>query len=116
MLAFASFLLRLALSAPRRLACQARASARSNPPPPSSSPSTATATSITHASPTPARPRYTVKEVALFRVAHDLPDATALYGESFQMLSQTAGTLGQPVDLAYDELKHYKLPQPADAE
>ena len=56
-----------------------------------------------------------VKEVSLFRIAHDLPDATALYGESFQMLTQTAGTLGKPVDLAYDELKHYKIPQPADA-
>jgi alpha-galactosidase len=56
-----------------------------------------------------------VKEVSLFRIAHDLPDATALYGESFQMLSQTAGTLGKPIDLAYDEFKHYKIPQPADA-
>ena len=56
-----------------------------------------------------------IREVSLFRIAHDLPDATALYGESFQMLSQTAGTLGKPVDLAYDELKHYKIPQPADA-
>ncbi|MCU1232973.1 MAG: putative alpha,6-galactosidase [Candidatus Solibacter sp.] len=56
-----------------------------------------------------------VKEIALFKIAHDLPDATALYGESFQMLSQTAGTLGKPIDLAYDELKHYKIPQPADA-
>ena len=27
-----------------------------------------------------------VKEVSLFRIAHDLPDETALYGESFQML------------------------------
>src|SRR6478735_6626985 len=35
-----------------------------------------------------------VKEVSLFRIAHDLPENTALYGESFQMLSQTAGTLG----------------------
>jgi alpha-galactosidase len=56
-----------------------------------------------------------VREVSLFRITHDLPDATALYGESFQMLSQTAGTLGKPVDLAYDELKHYKIPQPPDA-
>lgn len=56
-----------------------------------------------------------VKEVVLFRIGHELPDSTALYGESFQMLSQTAGTLGKPVDLAYDELKHYKIPQPADA-
>lgn len=53
-----------------------------------------------------------VKEVALFRIPHDLPDDTAFYGESFQMLSQTAGTLGKPIDLAYDELNHYKIPQP----
>jgi alpha-galactosidase len=56
-----------------------------------------------------------IKEVSLFQIAHDLPDSTALYGESFQMLTQTAGTLGTPLDLAYDELKHYKIPQPADA-
>jgi alpha-galactosidase len=56
-----------------------------------------------------------VREIALFRIAHDLPDDTALYGESFQMLSQTAGTLAKPVNLGYDELSHYKLPQPADA-
>ena len=45
-----------------------------------------------------------VKEVVLFRIVHDLPDDTRLYGESFQMLSQTAGTLGKPVNLGYDEL------------
>jgi alpha-galactosidase len=56
-----------------------------------------------------------VNEIALFRIAHDLPGNTALYGESFQMLSQTAGTLGSPIDLGYDELKHYKIPQPAGA-
>ena len=56
-----------------------------------------------------------VKEVALFRISHDLPGDTALYGESFQMLSQTAGTLAHPVDLGYDELAHYKIPQPPDA-
>jgi alpha-galactosidase len=56
-----------------------------------------------------------VKEVALFRITHDLPDDTVLYGESFQMLSQTAGTLGKPVNLGYDELAHYKIPQPPDA-
>ena len=56
-----------------------------------------------------------VREVSLFRIAHDLSETSALYGESFQMLTQTAGTLGKPVDLAYDELKHYKIPQPADA-
>jgi alpha-galactosidase len=56
-----------------------------------------------------------VKEVVLFRIEHNLPAESALYGESFQMLSQTAGTLGKPVDLGYDELAHYKIPQPSDA-
>ena len=56
-----------------------------------------------------------VSEVSLFRIEHNLPDTTALYGESFQMLSQTAGTLAKPVNLGYDELSHYKLPQPVDA-
>src|ERR1051326_3877168 len=56
-----------------------------------------------------------VKEVALFQISHDLPDSSLLYGESFQMLSQTAGTIGRPVNMAYDELAHYKIPQPPDA-
>jgi alpha-galactosidase len=53
-----------------------------------------------------------VHEVVLFDVAHDLPPDTHLYGESFQMLSQTGGTLANPVNLAYSELQHYKVPQP----
>jgi alpha-galactosidase len=56
-----------------------------------------------------------VNEVSLFRIAHNLPDDTVLYGESFQMLSQTGGTLANPANLGYDELAHYKIPQPADA-
>jgi len=56
-----------------------------------------------------------VKEVALFRIEHDFPGDTTLYGESFQMLSQTGGTLANPVNLGYDELAHYKIPQPPDA-
>jgi alpha-galactosidase len=56
-----------------------------------------------------------IKEVVLFSITHGLPPETALYGESLQMLSQTGGTLGQPVDYGYSELKHYKVPQPADA-
>ncbi len=56
-----------------------------------------------------------VKEVILFSIAHQLPPETSLYAESFQMLSQTAGTLAKPVDLGYSELKHYRLPQPAGA-
>ncbi len=53
-----------------------------------------------------------VREVVLFDVAHDLPGDTHLYGESFQMLSQTGGTLANPVNLAYNEQQHYKIPQP----
>jgi alpha-galactosidase len=54
-----------------------------------------------------------VKEVVLFEVNHDLPADTRLYGEGFQMLSQTGGTVGQPVDLGgYTDAKHYRLPQP----
>ena len=55
-----------------------------------------------------------IKEVIAFSIPHRLPDATALYGESLQMLSQTAGTLGDPQNLGYDEVKHYKVPQPPD--
>jgi alpha-galactosidase len=52
-----------------------------------------------------------VKEVVLFDVDLKLPAETALYGEGFQMLSQTAGTLGTPVDLSqYTDEKHYKMP------
>lgn len=52
------------------------------------------------------------REVVLFSIRHQLPAATALYGESFQMLSQTGGTLANPVPLGYDERKHYRIPQP----
>src|SRR3954454_8423598 len=38
------------------------------------------------------REQVAIKEVVLFSVAHSLPAETSLYGESFQMLSQTAGT------------------------
>jgi alpha-galactosidase len=54
-----------------------------------------------------------IKEVVLFDVAHALPPETKLYGEGFQMLSQTGGTLGQPADLGdYSDAGHYKMPQP----
>src|SRR5437868_3708444 len=35
-----------------------------------------------------------IKEVVLCDTVHNLPAETHLYGESFQMLSQIAGTLG----------------------
>ena len=53
-----------------------------------------------------------VKQVVLFSTPLDLPPQTHVYGESFQMLSQTGGTLERPLDLGYSELNHYKLPQP----
>ena len=53
-----------------------------------------------------------IKQVIVCEARHDLPDDTGLYGESFQMLSQTAGTLGHPLDLGYSELKHYRIPSP----
>jgi alpha-galactosidase len=53
-----------------------------------------------------------VKQVVLFAVPLTLPAGTHLYAESFQMLSQTAGTLSNPIDLGYSEPKHYKIPQP----
>src|SRR5215204_3355460 len=40
-----------------------------------------------------------IKDVVLFDLQLSLPSTTRLYGEGFQMLSQTGGTLGQPSDL-----------------
>ena len=57
-----------------------------------------------------------VKEVVLFRVAHALAPSTPFYGEGFQMLSQTGGTLGKPAAIGgYTDKRHYKLPEPGDA-
>jgi alpha-galactosidase len=57
-----------------------------------------------------------IREVVLFDVPHTLPPETSLYGEGFQMLSQTGGTLGTPADLGnYTDAKHYKMPEPAGA-
>ena len=57
-----------------------------------------------------------VKEVVLFDIAHDLPGTTPLYGEGFQMLSQTGGTLGAIADLGnYTDAGHYKMVEPAGA-
>jgi alpha-galactosidase len=52
-----------------------------------------------------------IKEVLLFELSLSFAATTRLYGEGFQMLSQTGGTLGQPMDLGnYTDAKHYKLP------
>jgi alpha-galactosidase len=54
-----------------------------------------------------------VKEVVLFDFVLPLPPDTRLYGEGFQMLSQTGGTLAEPADLGnYTDAKHYKIPAP----
>ena len=55
-----------------------------------------------------------VHDVVLFDWKHELPGDTAFYGEGFQMLSQTAGTLANPVDLEqYTDRDHYRLSEPA---
>ena len=57
-----------------------------------------------------------IKEVVLFDLSLSLPPETSLYGEGFQMLSQSGGTLGQPIDLGnYTDARHYKMPIPAGA-
>ena len=58
-----------------------------------------------------------IKEVVLFDLSlSSLPQTSNLYGEGFQMLSQTGGTLGQPADLGnYTDQKHYKMPTPPGA-
>ena len=57
-----------------------------------------------------------VTEIVLFDLQHELPQATRLYGEGFQMLTQNGGTIGAPADLGnYTDPRHYKLPQPEGA-
>jgi alpha-galactosidase len=57
-----------------------------------------------------------IKEVVLFDLSLSLPETSSLYAEGFQMLSQTGGTLGQPIDLGnYTDQKHYKMPTPTGA-
>jgi alpha-galactosidase len=57
-----------------------------------------------------------VKEIVLFDLKLALPTETRLYGEGFQMLSQTGGTTGHPVDQGnYTDAKHYKIPMPDGA-
>jgi alpha-galactosidase len=54
-----------------------------------------------------------VHEVIVFAVDHGLAGTTPVYGEGFQMLSQTSGTLAQPTDVgSYTDRGHYRLPEP----
>src|SRR5688572_24044913 len=57
-----------------------------------------------------------IKSVVLFDLQLPLPTSTRIYGEGFQMLSQTGGTLAAPADLGnYTDAKHYKMPALADS-
>jgi alpha-galactosidase len=57
-----------------------------------------------------------IKEVILFDVPLTYPPNAKLYGEGFQMLTQSGGTLGQPVNYSqYTDAQHYKLPAPPGA-
>lgn len=62
-----------------------------------------------------ARKPIAIHRVILSEIRHSFPGNTAMYGEGFQMLSQTAGTLDHPIDLGYNEVEHYRIPGPADA-
>lgn len=55
-------------------------------------------------------------EIALFEWRHGLPGRTRVYGEGFQMLSQTGGTLDAQERLGgYGDAEHYRIPSPAGA-
>jgi alpha-galactosidase len=57
-----------------------------------------------------------VKEVVLFDLPLSLAPETRLYGEGFQMLSQTGGRLGRIADLGnYTDARHYKMAAPQGA-
>jgi alpha-galactosidase len=63
-----------------------------------------------------ARAAVRIREVVLADVKLSAPPSTALYGEGFQMLTQTGGTLGAPIDFSqYTDAKHYRIPQAAGA-
>jgi alpha-galactosidase len=55
-----------------------------------------------------------VKEVVLFREGNLLPGSTLFYGEGFQMLSQSNGTLSKVNDIGrYRDAGWYRLPEPS---
>ena len=67
---------------------------------------------LTNTGKTPVR----IKEVVLFEIPHRLSPETRLYGEGFQMLSQTGGTIAETIDYgSHTDAKHYKMPIPSDA-
>src|SRR5262249_14408543 len=55
-------------------------------------------------------------DVVVFEAPLTLPAETALYGEGFQMLTQTAGPPASPQDLSqYTDAKHYRIPASGSA-
>jgi alpha-galactosidase len=57
-----------------------------------------------------------INDVVIYDEPHGLPPSAALYGEGFQMLTQTVGTIASPVDLSqYTDAKHYRIPAPGAA-
>jgi len=68
------------------------------------------ATRIVNTGSTPVR----IREVVLAQAGKALPSNTPFYGEGFQMLTQTSGTLEKPQVLGnYTDDGHYRIPQPA---
>ena len=58
-----------------------------------------------------------IHSIVLFSIPHSLPPDTRIYGEGFQMLSQTGGTVGNPVQLGgYTDEHHYRLIPPKGAQ
>jgi alpha-galactosidase len=54
-----------------------------------------------------------VREVVLFDLDNQFQLHAPIYGESFQMLSQTGGVLADPQDIgSYSDAKHYRIPTP----
>ncbi len=55
-------------------------------------------------------------DVQVFLFQHGLAGETPFYAEGSQMLSQTWGTIANPVDIGlYTDAKHYRLPSPEGA-
>lgn len=58
-----------------------------------------------------ARHAIAIKEIVLFDGVLALPDDALFYGEGFQMLAQTSGTIADPIAIGRcPDLSHYRLP------
>jgi alpha-galactosidase len=56
-----------------------------------------------------------LREVVLLDYRHNLAPQTGVYGEGFQMLTQTVGTLAAMREIGLGEQEHYRIPGPTDA-